>query len=234
MHKPYTNCLLLMLSLAMGACSSLSLPLLGRDSGQVSQQADTTSGAISETAQPGTPEENSAPVQVGQATAIPDLHSGSQALFDRGVELLREGQLDAAQVLFEELTEDQPELAGPWVNLGYIHLARSEPEQALAAFEHALDANPRNCEALTQMGVMSRKNGQFDEAELYYQSCLDAQPGYANARLNLAILYELYMGRLGEALAAYNDYQHVLPEPDNRVTGWVMDLERRVAAIATR
>ena len=36
------------------------------------------------------------------------------------------------------------------------------------------------------------------------------------------------------ALAAYNDYQLMLPEPDGRVDGWVMDLERRVAAIATR
>ena len=223
MHKPSTNCLLLMLCLAMGALSILSLPLLGGDNAQVTPQENTSASS-----------EASVPEYVGQAPPTPTLHSGSQALFDRGVELLREGQLDAAQVLFEELTDDQPELAGSWVNLGYIHLARSEPEQALAAFEHALDANPRNCEALTQMGVMSRKNGQFEEAELYYQSCLDVQPGYANARLNLAILYELYMGRLGEALAAYNDYQHMLPEPDRLVIGWVMDLERRVAAIATR
>ena len=39
-----------------------------------------------------------------------------------------------------------------------------------------------------------------------------------------------YMGKLSEALAAYNDYQLMLPEPDQRVGGWVMDLERRVAA----
>jgi len=39
---------------------------------------------------------------------------------------------------------------------------------------------------------------------------------------------------LGEALAAYNDYQIALPEPDRRVAGWVIDLERRVGAIAQR
>jgi lipoprotein NlpI len=223
MHKLYTNCLLLTLCLAVGACSSLSLPMLGGDDSRSPKEEASV-----------TTEQDRALIHVAQATPIPTLHSGSQALFNRGVALLREGKLDPAQVLFEELAEDQPELAGPWVNLGYIHLVRDDSEQALAAFDQALEANPRNCEALTQMGVLARKSGQFEEAELYYQSCLEVRPDYANARLNLGILYELYMGRLGEALTVYNDYQHMLPEPDNRVTGWVMDLERRVAAIATR
>ena len=165
---------------------------------------------------------------------VPLLLGGSQELFDSGVNLLRDGRLDAAQTLFEKLTRAQPELAGPWVNLGHIHLARGEQAQAEVALSQALATNPNNCDALNQMGVLARRDGRFEEAEKLYRHCLVVDPTYASARLNLAILYELYMGRLGEALASYNTYQMMLPEPDSQVGGWVMDLQRRVAAIATR
>ena len=101
-------------------------------------------------------------------------------------------------------------------------------------FGEALKANPQNCDALNQLGVIARRAGRFADAEKHYRACIDANPNYANAHLNLAILYELYMGRLGEALAAYNEYQLALPEPDTKVGGWMMDLERRVAAVAKR
>jgi Flp pilus assembly protein TadD len=168
------------------------------------------------------------------ALPMPQLHTGSQELFDSAVNLLREGRLDGAQMLFEKLTVKQPERAGPWVNLGYIHLARGEQKQAQVALSQALVANPNNCDALNQMGVLARRDGRFEEAEKLYRRCLAVAPSYVSARLNLAILYELYMGRLGEALAAYMDYQLMLSEPDSKVGGWVMDLERRVAAVATR
>ena len=64
--------------------------------------------------------------------------------------------------------------------------------------------------------------------------CCNRLRNLRNLRLNLAILYELYMGRYAEALAAYQDYQLVLDEPDTKVNGWLIDLERRVAAYAQR
>ncbi|MEM9624217.1 MAG: tetratricopeptide repeat protein, partial [Pseudomonadota bacterium] len=140
----------------------------------------------------------------------------------------------AAQVLLLELTDSQPELAGPWVNLSYTYLADGDQENAELSLQKALQANPKNCDALNQLGVLARQKGEFTAAESFYQRCIDADPNFAAAYLNLGILYELYMGKLGEALAAYNDYQVVLPAPDRQVAGWVMDLERRVGAIAQR
>ncbi len=211
----------------LSACASVPLPFKG----DIKQDAPTSSASSASTQLDG---------QDGEADLVappvptPPLHAGSQALFDRGVELLKDNNLSAAQVLFQELAESQPELAGPWVNLGHIALAQNDEAQARHSFELALQANPANCDALTQLGVMARKQGEFPLAQQYYQRCIEANPAYANAYLNLGILYELYMGRLPEALAAYNDYQVMLPSPNQQVAGWVMDLERRVAAIARR
>ncbi|MGD8818404.1 MAG: tetratricopeptide repeat protein, partial [Acidobacteriota bacterium] len=65
-------------------------------------------------------------------------------------------------------------------------------------------------------------------AESLYQTCIELQPDFKDAYLNLGILYELYLGKLPEALQYYRAYQSMLDEPDRRVQGWVMDLERRL------
>jgi len=241
MHKRFTKLGLVVLSIGLGACSSISMPFVGgvdetptAAAASRERSADDVSSVITgpQTTSAATKELSTLPM--GIVVATPKLNSGSLALFERGLELLREDRLDAAQVLFEELSQDQPELAGPWVNLAKIHLRRDAVDEALVALNMAIAANPHNCDALSQLGVLARRDGRFEEAESMYQACIKSQPSYVGAYLNLGILYELYMGRLGEALAAYNDYQMILPQPDQQVAGWVIDLERRVASIAQR
>jgi lipoprotein NlpI len=75
-----------------------------------------------------------------------------------------------------------------------------------------------------------RRQGDFASAERQYLACLAAQPDYRPAYLNLGILYELYLGRPGDALDAYRRYQMLAAEPDPRVTGWMQQIERRSGA----
>jgi len=163
-------------------------------------------------------------------TAAPEVSADNARAFDAAVAALQTGDTDKAEVLLLEITASQPELAGPWVNLGQVYLAKDDMEAARQAFEQAVAANPANCEAHTQLGVMHRQVGDFATAEEHYQACLERVPGYADAYLNLGILYELYLGRLSDALAVYRQYQTLANDPDQRVKGWVMDLERRVGS----
>jgi len=130
--------------------------------------------------------------------------------------------------LLLDITAEQPELAGPWINLGQVYVALDQPEEARRAFETATVANPWNCTAHNELGLLSRQNGDFEAAERHYLRCIENAPGHGPAYLNLGILYELYLGRLSDALSYYRTYQTLLGEPDRRVQGWVMDLERRL------
>jgi tetratricopeptide (TPR) repeat protein len=159
---------------------------------------------------------------------VPDVTSGNFAAFEQAITAIREGRLQAAEILLLEITVDQPELAGPWINLGQVYIALEQPEEARIAFRHAILANPRSCPAYNELGVLSRRYGDFAGAEEHYRTCIDLVPGFKDAYLNLGILYELYLGRLPEALEYYRAYQSLLSEPDRRVMGWVMDLERRL------
>jgi tetratricopeptide (TPR) repeat protein len=159
---------------------------------------------------------------------VPKVDRGNAMAFDQAVAALRAGRLREAEVLLSQITEDQPELAGPWVNLGQVYVLLEQFEDARMAFAKAVSANPRSCAAHNQLGVLSRQYGDFQSAEEHYRSCLTNVPGYKDAYLNLGILYELYLGKLPQALEAYRRYQVLAAEPDRRVKGWVMDLERRL------
>ena len=159
---------------------------------------------------------------------IPEVKGSTASDFERAVALMQDGRPLEAEGLLLGITSEQPELAGPWINLGQIYVAQGQPEEARRAFEAAAQANPYNCTAHNELGLLSRVNGDFEAAEQHYKNCLELVPGNSAAHLNLGILYELYLGRLADALVSYRQYQSLQREEDRRVKGWVMDLERRL------
>jgi tetratricopeptide (TPR) repeat protein len=164
----------------------------------------------------------------GERAAVVDVNRRSANLFEAAVSAMQEQRFADAEVLLLELTAREPELSGPWANLGTVYLALDDPAAAQVAFRRAVEINPDNCAAYNEMGVMSRQSGDFLTAEANYLACVERVPDFREAYLNLGILYELYLGKLPEALAAYRTYQSLLEAPDRRVEGWVMDLERRL------
>lgn len=154
----------------------------------------------------------------------------SRERFDEAISALDAGELTAAERLFRQITKDQPELPAPWINLAQMARERGDVEAAGSILRAAVDADANNCPALTALGVLSRQAGDLASAESYYLSCLARDESYADAHYNLGILYEIYLGRLPDALLAYRKYQALTDTDDRRVAGWVMDLERRIGA----
>jgi len=69
------------------------------------------------------------------------------------------------------------------------------------------------------------QEGKFDDARRQYRKALDADPDYALAHLNIAILYDLYLQEPKEALPHYQAYQQLLPAEDGVVAKWIIELE---------
>ena len=148
----------------------------------------------------------------GRAVSVsPDVSPEVERQYQDALALIRDSNRQAARELLLRITREQPRLSGPWTNLGRIYLQDGDHDAARNAFEQAVAANPGNCAARSEYGVMLRKLGEFEAALGQYQACLS----------------ELYLGRLGDALAAYRHYLELVPEPDKKVQGWVTDLERR-------
>ena len=150
-------------------------------------------------------------------------------LFEQALDAIHGERYTEAEKLLKELTLKDPTLSGPWVNLGSVYSALGDPAAAQAAYKQAITVNPNSCAAYVELGVLARRTGDFLSAEANYLACVSRVPNFREAYLNLGILYELYLGRLDDALKAYQTYQSLSDSPDRRVAGWVSDLERRVA-----
>lgn len=90
-----------------------------------------------------------------------------------------------------------------------------------------IELNPESTEAYNQMGVFYRHVARFVDARKMYEKALNIDAGYQPAQLNVAILYDLYLGNLPLALESYKKYQDMISGEDKQVNLWIADLEKR-------
>tara|TARA_R110001592_G_scaffold52649_9_gene161301 strand:+ start:7422 stop:8159 length:738 start_codon:yes stop_codon:yes gene_type:complete len=79
-----------------------------------------------------------------------------------------------------------------------------------------------------QLGLIERQQGNFDQAEAYYRKALALDSDQATSLKNLAILLDLYRGKLAEALALYEQYQGIVGDSDPKIKDWIYDLKNRL------
>ena len=132
------------------------------------------------------------------------------------------------------LTQSNPELGGPYANLGVIHRQQNKLAESASDLEQAVKLSPNQPIYLNQLGITYRQQGQFDKARDAYQRAIAADANYAAPTLNLGILYDLYLGDSAKALELYDRYLALSPGGDPAVTKWVADLKNRkpVSAVA--
>jgi tetratricopeptide (TPR) repeat protein len=162
------------------------------------------------------------------AKAPQEIPAAARAQFEAAVAMQRAGQLPEAEQQFNQLLEKYPYLSGPALNLALICAQTQRPQPAEDYFRRALRINPDNVAAAVQYGVWLRTQGRFVDSEAAYLQALEHNPDYADAHLNLAILYDLYLGRLAPALEHYQRYLALNAAEDSPVHGWVADLQRRL------
>lgn len=214
-----------------GALLAASLVLGGCAIGGPSDMRDSQSVPVSTVQQAESKESAIAFAQLPSSRPDVKVKARSAELFSQSLAALASSDYIQAESLLLEITRIQPELSGPWLNLGQVYLAGDRTDSARSAFERAIEANPTNCAAFNQLGVLARREGRLNEAESSYLACIDRDPTFPQVYLNLGILYEVYLGRLPQALEAYREYQDLTASAgseDTRVKGWVVDLERRL------
>lgn len=91
--------------------------------------------------------------------------------------------------------------ADHWYDLG-LDLEAVDPEEALAAYERALEIDPEHADAHVNLGRLLHEAGESREAEAHYRLALASEPKHATAAFNLGIVLE-DLGRPTQAIKAY-------------------------------
>lgn len=156
--------------------------------------------------------------------------STKEETFNYAVALMTNERFTEAAALLLPLTQKHPELAGPYTNLGICYFYAKQYDKASDAFKQSLARKPNNAVALDYQARAEKEAGRFDAARDLYLKAISADPNYAPVQRNLGILYDIYLGDPKTALAYYQQYQKLLPEPDKQVDIWIKDLTKRTSA----
>jgi Flp pilus assembly protein TadD len=148
--------------------------------------------------------------------------------FEQAVNYMQDGKDKEAAALFANITKLEPELASPHTNLGILYYREGKLKEAETSFEEALHLDDKDYVAANYLGMIYRVQGRFIDAEMAYKQALTAKPDYGYAHLNLAILYDLYLDKLPEALDHYQQYQQISGDSDKQLIGWLADLQQRM------
>jgi lipoprotein NlpI len=165
-----------------------------------------------------------------QTATQPVMPADAKATYAQAISAVKAGQDKKAIQLFTGLTQEYPDFAASFTNLGLLYLKQEKLTEAEHAFKQAITINPADAIAYNHLGVVLRQRGQFEDARQAYENALRINAAYAAAHLNLGILNDLYLQNLDTALQHYQRYQALMGDTDQQVAKWIVDLERRVGS----
>lgn len=85
-------------------------------------------------------------------------------------------EVDRAIELYRKLTAERPDLAWPFVELGALLDRRRDVEGALAAFQRALEIDPRNGDAILRMGDAYFRGDRTEEGIRTFEALAERLP----------------------------------------------------------
>lgn len=148
--------------------------------------------------------------------------------YARAANLLAQHRHAEGIALLQAITAKQPALTAAHVDLGIAYAKTHELDKAEASLKRALELQPQHPIAWNELGLVQRRQGKLDDARGSYEKSLAAAPGFHFARLNLAVLCDLYIGDASCALDNYLLYQQAVPD-DKQIAGWIASARARAA-----
>jgi len=131
-------------------------------------------------------------------------------LFNQGVVLEHQRQIEAAIAKYIQALEVVPNYTGALRNLGGLLNQTGKAVESLAVCERLVAIDPTSAVAHNNLGNALKSLGRFEEAIARYKEALRLNPNFAEARSNTGVVMQA-LGRFEEAIANYEEAQRLKP-----------------------
>jgi len=166
------------------------------------------------------------PVHIKPVPAVAGISPEVEETYMQSIQLMQKKQWKQAETALVSFTEQHPQHAGPWLNLGIARMNLGENEAAKSAFRTAIDKNRDNPVAYNKLGILYRHSGRLDKALDMYKRALKVSPDYPDSHWNIGILYDVYLSNTELALQHYIRYQQLTGSDDPKLQGWISTLQK--------
>lgn len=144
--------------------------------------------------------------------------------YTTALNLLNVNQLDQAETELTGITRNHPELAGPWANLGLVYIKKNQYDKARSNLDKALEKNPKLAQAYNLLGFIEYQQGNIIKAKQDYAKALANKEDYPLAHYNLALIYDIYLHDIPNAVVHYKRYLELIKQDDKATADWVNEL----------
>lgn len=142
--------------------------------------------------------------------------------------LLDQGQTQKAQAELKALLSANPGIDTLWMNLALASYQEGNYKGAADEARRVLSLDKGAFQAHNVLGLVAIKQGQFSAAKTQFEASLALNPQYANANYNLALLYDVYLQDIPQAISYYRRYL-ASHEDDQRTADWVVHLQQSIS-----
>lgn len=125
--------------------------------------------------------------------------------------LLKEGRLDQAETLYQEILTNHPKNPAVFHDLGIIAFHKGQFAPAANFFIKALAFKPDYATAYNNLGAVCHEMGRQEDAKACYEMSLALVPNYAEAHHNLGVLYKK-QGTLNMAMTCFQKALDLNPD----------------------
>ena len=127
-------------------------------------------------------------------------------MFAQAVGLHQSGDLVAAEELYRQVIDANPNHAGALSNLGVLAGKKGDSAEAARLYAAAIAANPNQLDAHFNLGNLHRRQGRPQDAVTAFQNVLRIDPQHPRAYLNLGIV----AGEVGDMQASIDCFRRAV------------------------